>query len=105
MRLYRVGKAGGEWVGVDTVGEGVDVGVVFEGGVGMVRVGRAGSDGSAGAVGERDDVGAGEGEVSVGEEEAKDVWRRRNAKVLGYVGGVEIEGRVDGDVSAVVGDA
>ena len=102
MRLYRVGKPRGGWVGVDTVGEGVDVGVGFGEGVRMLRVESAEDEAGEGVGGKRDDVGGGEGEVVVvegGEEEAKDLWRRRNAVVLGYVGGVEVEGRVDGGVS------
>ena len=106
VRLYRVGKPKGEWSGVDTVGEGVDVGVVFEKAT-VLSIGNAGDDGSegdTGVVGGRNDVGVGEGEVFVGAEEAKDLWRRRNAPVVRYVGGVEVEGRVDAGGSMVVGD-
>ena len=96
IRLYRVAKPSGAWVEVDMVGEGVDVGVVFE---------RARTL-SIGSVGKRDVAGS-EVEASVpkvGREEAKDLWRRRNAAVPAYVGGMEIEGKVDGNISLVAID-
>ena len=87
---------------VDTVGEGVDVGVVYDGAT-MLSVGMTGDSGSDGDVGKRDGVGRGvEGEVLVpvvGREEARDLWRRRNVVGPVYVGGVEIEGRVYGNVT------
>lgn len=76
---------------VDKMDEGVDVGVVFEGA-------RTLSVRSLG----KTDVVAGEVEApvpAVGKEEAKDLWRRRNAVAPAYVGGIEIEGRVDGNIS------
>lgn len=91
IRLYRVAKPSGEWVEVDKVGEGADMGVVFEGASTL----------STGSVGKKD-VAAIEVDVlvpAVGREEAKDLWRRRNAAVPAYVGGIEIEGRVDGNIS------
>ena len=90
IRVYRVARPGGGWVEVDKV----DAGVVFEG-ARMLRMG------GVGGVGKRDGKGS-EVEVlvpAVGRGEAKDLWRRRNAVVLAYVGGIEIEGRVDGNVS------
>ena len=89
--LYRVGKPSGAWLEVDMVGEGVDVGVVFEG-AGTLSIG---------GVGKRD-VGGSEVEAlipAVGREEAKDLWRRRNAVAPVYVAGIEVEGRVDSDIS------
>ena len=97
--FYSVGKPRGAWVDV----EGVDIGVVFEG-AGGLRVGSVGSQGSSGVVGKRDGGGSGvERETLVpvlGREEAKDLWRRRR-NVVGpvYVGGVEIEGRVYGNIT------
>ena len=91
IRLYRVAKPSGAWVEVDKVGEGIDVGVVFGGAstLSIVSVGKK-------------DVAAIEVDAlvpAVGREEAKDLWRRRNAAVPAYVGGIEIEGRVDGNIS------
>lgn len=86
-------EARGEWVGVDTVGEGVDVTVVFER-ARVLSIGSAGDGGGGEVVGRE-------------EEEAKDLWRRRrsrNAVVMGYVGAVEVQGMVDGSGSLVVGD-
>ena len=95
IRLYRIAKPSGAWLEVDKMGEEVDVGVVFE----RIRTLNIGS------VGKRD---AGGSPVEalvpvVGREEAKDLWRRRNrnAAVPVYVGGVEIEGMVDGNRSLV----
>ena len=93
IRLYRITKPNGAWAEVDKVGEGIDVGVVFE-------EARASSIGS---LGKRDVMGSAvEALVPlVGREEAKDLWRRRNAVVPVYVGGIEIEGMVDGNRSLV----
>ena len=96
IRLYRVAKPSGAWVDADMVGEGVDVEVVFEGARTL----------SIGSVGKRDVLGS-EVEASVpaiGSEEAKDLWRRRNAAVPAYVGGIEIEGKVNGNISLVAID-
>ena len=93
IRLYRVAKPSGAWAEVDKVGEGVDVGVVFEGARTL----------NIGSIGKRDGVRVDvEALVPVvGREEAKDLWRRRNAVVPVYVGGIEIEGMVDGNRSLV----
>ncbi len=92
MGFYRVGRPRGGWVDVD----GVDVGVVFEG-ARTLRMGRNGG------VGKRDVVGREVGALVpvVEREGAKDLWRRRYAAVRAYVGGIEVEGRVDGDGSLV----
>ncbi|KAK0513588.1 hypothetical protein JMJ35_003952 [Cladonia borealis] len=75
----------------------------------MLSVGMTGDSGSDGDVGKRDVGGSEvEGEVLVpvvGRGEAKDLWRRRNAVVPVYVGGVEVEGRVDGNVRLGAVDA
>ena len=91
IRLYRVAKPSGAWMEVDMVREGVDVGVVFQGARTL----------SIGSVGKRDVAGS-EVEASlpaIDREEAKDLWRRRNAAVPAYVGGIEIEGKVDGNIT------
>lgn len=95
VRFHQVGRPRGGWMEV----EGVDVGVVYQG-AGMLRIG---------SIGMRNGVGGSEGEVEVvvpvvGREEAKDLWRRRNAATPVCVGGIEIEGRVDGNGSLDAGD-